>query len=48
MRHALSRRGYDEFVRMVSWFFLNRVNTSDHYHCEFLVTLLSQRERNST
>ena len=40
MRHALSQRCYDESIRMVSWFFRNRVNTSNHYHCEFLVTLL--------
>ena len=48
MKHALSQRSYDESIRMVSWFFRNRANTSDHSHREFLVTLLSQRERNST
>jgi hypothetical protein len=47
MRHALSRRGYDQFFRMASWFFRNRVNTSDHFRSEFLVTFLSQRERTS-
>ena len=40
MRHALSQRCYDECIRMVSWFFRNRMNTSDHSRREFLVTLL--------
>jgi hypothetical protein len=46
MRHAVSQRSYVISIHVVSGFFWNRMNTEDHSDDKFLVTLLSQRERN--
>ena len=46
MRHAVSRRSYVKSIHVVSWFFWNRMNTVDQSDGKFLVTLLSQREKN--
>ena len=46
MRHAVSQPSYVKSIHVVSWFFWNRMNTVDQSDGKFLVTLLSQRERN--
>jgi hypothetical protein len=46
MRHGVSQRSYVKSIQVSLWFFWNRMNTEDHSGGKFLVTLLSQRERN--
>jgi hypothetical protein len=46
MRHTVSQQSYVKSIHVVSWFFWNRMNTEGHSDGKFLVTLLSQRERN--
>jgi hypothetical protein len=46
MRHAVSQRSWVKCIHVVSGFFCNRMNTVDQSDGKFLVTLLSQRERN--